>query len=410
MPAHPTSRPYAIEPARAEDLAKLARIERAANALFADAGHPELDVAEVTTLEELAHALAAGLLWVARAGDGEPVGFALVELVGGEPHLEEIDVDPAHGRRGIGRALLAAVLAWARTARHRRVTLTTFRDIEWNAPFYARAGFRELRPEEIGAELAAVVQDEAARGLDPGRRAVMVFDLPRGRVDRELLDEQISYYRARVPEYEEWFFRLGRYDRGEEHRRAWFAEVETLEAALREARPRGRVLELACGTGLWTRRLIPHATELIALDASPEALELNHERLACEKVRYVRADLFQWQPRERFDFVFFGFWLSHVPPARFSAFWETLRAALAPGGRVFFIDNARDPAIAARDHRLPGGDDFVMERVLNDGRRFRVVKVFHEPAELERQLAALGWSGRVQSSGQFFVYGCVAPA
>ncbi|MGH7288256.1 MAG: hypothetical protein ACREI8_09600, partial [Myxococcota bacterium] len=88
MPAHPTSIPYAIEPARAEELAKLARIERAANALFADAGHPELAVAEVTALEELAHALAAGLLWVARAGDGEPVGFALVELLGGEPHLE----------------------------------------------------------------------------------------------------------------------------------------------------------------------------------------------------------------------------------------------------------------------------------------------------------------------------------
>ena len=168
------------------------------------------------------------------------------------------------------------------------------------------------------------------------------------RLDRDLLDEQIAYYSARAAEYDEWFLRQGRYDRGEEHRRAWFAEVEAVEAALREARPRGRVLELACGTGLWTRRLLEHATELTAIDASPEVLELNRERVASERVRYVQADLFRWQPRTEFDFVFFGFWLSHVPPDRFAAFWETVRAALAPGGSVFFVDNARNPAIAAQ--------------------------------------------------------------
>lgn len=224
--------------------------------------------------------------------------------------------------------------------------------------------------------------------------------------DRELLDEQIAYYRARAAEYEEWFLRQGRYDRGEDHRRAWFAEVEAVEAALRDARPRGRVLELACGTGLWTRRLAEHAAELTAIDASPEVLELNRERVASDRVRYLQADLFRWQPRERFDFVFFGFWLSHVPPARFTSFWETVRAALAPGGSVFFVDNAANPAIAARDHRLPE-DGFVMDRVLNDGRRFRVVKVFYAPEELERNLAELGWTARVHSTGEFFVYGDV---
>jgi len=221
--------------------------------------------------------------------------------------------------------------------------------------------------------------------------------------DRELLDEQIAYYRARAPEYEEWFLRQGRYDRGEAQRAAWFAEVEAVEAALVAAGPRGRVLELACGTGLWTRRLAPHARELTAIDAAPEALELNRERVADERVRYLQADLFRWQPRETYDFVFFGFWLSHVPPDRFASFWATVRAALAPGGTVFFVDNTRNPATLASNHTQPESG-YVMDRVLNDGRQFRVVKIYYEPAELERRLAALGFSGPVRSTGAYFVH------
>ena len=73
-----------------------------------------------------------------------------------------------------------------------------------------------------------------------------------------------------------------------------------------------------------------------------------------------------------------------------------------------FVDNAHNPEIAARDHRLPE-DGFVMDRVLNDGRRFRVVKVFYEPTALERRLAELGFRGRVRGTGEFFVYGSAAP-
>src|SRR5262249_34417352 len=100
-------------------------------------------------------------------------------------------------------------------------------------------------------------------------------------------------------------------------------------------------------TGLWTRRLVEHATELTAIDAAPEALALNRERVASERVRYLQADLFQWQPRGLFDFVFFGFWLSHVPPHRFASFWETVRAAGAPrappGRHVLFLPQAPQP-------------------------------------------------------------------
>ena len=166
-----------IELAQAGDLAKLAEVERAANRLFVERGLAGVTTEDVTSLTELAEAREAGLLWVARRAGGEPIGFALLCFADGQPHVEEIDVDPAYGRRGIGRALLETALAWARAAGHCAVTLTTFRDIPWNAPFYASAGFRIVPPHEIGPELAALVQDETARGLDPGQRVVMRHDL-----------------------------------------------------------------------------------------------------------------------------------------------------------------------------------------------------------------------------------------
>jgi demethylmenaquinone methyltransferase/2-methoxy-6-polyprenyl-1,4-benzoquinol methylase len=227
------------------------------------------------------------------------------------------------------------------------------------------------------------------------------------RDERRLLDEQIAYYRARAPEYDDWFFRRGRYDRGAEHWDAWFSEVARVEAALERARPAGAVLELACGTGLWTRHLVRTAASVTAVDASPEVLERNAARVGAPNVRYVSADLFEWEPRELFDFVFFGFWLSHVPPEQFEPFWSRLRAALRPEGTVFFVDNARNPAIAASDHELPDEASITMERRLNDGRRFRIVKVFYEPEVLEERLRRLGWSGSVRSTGEFFVYGSV---
>lgn len=168
---------YLIEPARAADIEGLPAIERAAVSLFAPGQIPESLRADVTSMQALRAAYDAGLLWVARAPAGEVVGFALVDLLAGGPHLEEIDVHPSHGRRGVGRALVEAVSAWARAAGHRAVTLTTFRDVAWNAPFYERLGFCVLDWSELTADLAAIVGDESARGLDPDRRVVMRRDL-----------------------------------------------------------------------------------------------------------------------------------------------------------------------------------------------------------------------------------------
>jgi SAM-dependent methyltransferase len=226
--------------------------------------------------------------------------------------------------------------------------------------------------------------------------------------EQKLLDEQLAYYRARAGEYDEWFLREGRYDRGPAHRAEWFQEVAVVEAGLREAGPRGHALELACGTGLWTRHLAASATRITAVDASPEVIALNRERLRSDRVEYVVADIFSLHPDRSFDFVLFAFWLSHVPPSRFEAFWTLVGLALRAGGRVFFVDSLSEQGATARDQGLLD-DSGVARRRLNDGREFDIVKVYYDPDALERRLQALGWRGRVRASGRHFLYGTMEP-
>jgi demethylmenaquinone methyltransferase/2-methoxy-6-polyprenyl-1,4-benzoquinol methylase len=224
-----------------------------------------------------------------------------------------------------------------------------------------------------------------------------------------LLQQQIAYYRARAGEYDEWFLRQGRYDRGPALNARWFAEVEEVRRALDAFAPAGDVLEVAAGTGLWTEQLARHATRLTAVDSSPEVLALNRDRVRSDAVEYVTADLFAWRPARRYDAVFFSFWLSHVPPERFEAFWALVRDCLAPGGRVFLVDSRRDASSTARDHVLPAAAATTLTRRLNDGRTFEIVKVFHEPDALAARLVSLGWDADLHATERFFLYGSFAP-
>ncbi len=233
----------------------------------------------------------------------------------------------------------------------------------------------------------------------------------------DALREQISYYRSRAAEYDEWFLRQGRYDHGPEENARWRAEADeaahALDMFLAAAPGRGRAaLELAAGTGLWTARLIERCDQLTVVDASPEALALNRERLgaSAEQVTYLVADLFTWRPTRRYDVVFFSFWLSHVPPARFAAFWSLIGACLAPGGRVFLVDSRYTPTSTARDHQLEGPDASMVTRRLNDGSEYRIVKVFYAPEGLCERLAAHGWQADIHATPTYFLYGQAAPA
>jgi SAM-dependent methyltransferase len=221
-----------------------------------------------------------------------------------------------------------------------------------------------------------------------------------------LLAEQKSFYRARAPEYDEWWQRRGHYDGGEQELVEWRHQVGILDAALDAFGARGRVLELAGGTGWWTQRLAETAEHLTVVDSSPETLALNRDRVGRPDVRYEVADLFDWVPDSLYDIVFFSFWLSHVPRARFGDFWALVRACLNPDGRVFLIDNRNDPldSNSARDpYVVEYGTDLHL-RTLGDGSRYRVVKVMYEPDELESLIVTEGWSVEIEST-RWFIFG-----
>lgn len=220
-----------------------------------------------------------------------------------------------------------------------------------------------------------------------------------------LLGEQMDYYRARADEYDEWFLRRGRYDRGAELNQKWLDEVEEVRRQLRTFKPVGRVLELACGTGLWTEQLLAHAAHITAVDAAAEVLAINRARVRSSSVEYIQANLFDWHPHRQYDVVFFGFWLTHVPPERFEVFWGLVDAALAPDGRVFFVDSRYEPASTAVDHQLEGEQATTVTRRLSDGREFRIVKVFYKADALTERLSALGWNMHIEDTPNYFIYG-----
>jgi ubiquinone/menaquinone biosynthesis C-methylase UbiE len=208
-----------------------------------------------------------------------------------------------------------------------------------------------------------------------------------------------------APEYDRWFHRIGRYDLGREENARWFEEVELVRNELSALGAVDSALELACGTGLWTQQLEPICSTITAVDASPEMLDLNRQRLGSHRVTYVEADVFDWEPDRAYDLVFFAFWLTHVPRELFGPFWEKVARALEPGGRVFLVDNVLVPNFRPLDHSDEDPTTGTMTRELEDGRSFRIVKIFYEPDALARMLELQGWSCAFASAGRYLLYG-----
>ena len=207
-----------------------------------------------------------------------------------------------------------------------------------------------------------------------------------GSSQERLLSEQRAYYSALAPAYLDQLLDL---PGGAE-----------LNEALDAFRPVGSVLDLACGPGTWTPQLLRHASDVTAVDASPEMLAIAASRVPDgAPVRFVEADLFTWEPDRRYDVVFMGCWLSHVPARRFESFWSLVTTALAPQGRVFFVDDHyRTP-----EELVEGPASSTIQRRIPDGTAYRIVKVPYAPAELERQLRELGWDITVTpTAGPFF--------
>lgn len=210
-----------------------------------------------------------------------------------------------------------------------------------------------------------------------------------------LMAEQLDYYRARAAEF----------DAERQHAESdpgLVAEVAALEQALHRIGPSGAVLELGCGTGNWTERLAEWADRLVAVDAAPEMIDRARAKVEAEHVEFVVADLFAWSPPQRFDVVFFAFVLSHVPPSRFDAFWELVGQALAPQGRVFFIDNSSSETVDEEPVSHPHVR--LVRRRLRNGEQHRVIKTLHEPEELRHRLHQRGWNATVQPTGDRFYW------
>jgi 4-diphosphocytidyl-2-C-methyl-D-erythritol kinase len=162
--------------ARADEIPILGEIESLAAELFVgwvDAEHTAANVPPCVLYE----AQAAGRLFVATDESDRPVGFAVVIIVEGAPHLEELDVVPAHGRKGHGSRLVEAVCGWAVGLGHRSLTLSTYIDVPWNAPFYRRRGFREVLAHERTSGLERVLEIERQKGFPMERRVLMRREL-----------------------------------------------------------------------------------------------------------------------------------------------------------------------------------------------------------------------------------------
>jgi len=159
-----------------------------------------------------------------------------------------------------------------------------------------------------------------------------------------------------------------------------------------------RILELAPGTGAWTQELLELGDTVTAIDAAPEMIAINKERVASPRVKYQLADLFDWEPQDDYDLVFFAFWLSHVPEERLYPFLRKIRGAVRRGGHLFVVDQCDD---------LPGDPPPEREgqlemRRLSDGRVYSVVKVYYHPMLLTEAVKGLGFHPEAERVGEFF--------
>jgi ribosomal protein S18 acetylase RimI-like enzyme len=162
-----------IRTANLDDLPSLRMIEWAAGEAFRGIGMAAIAEDEPLSTEELAVYQANGRAWVATDDDDHPVAYILARTVDSGAHIDQVSVHPNCARRGIGATLIETVCAWAKEQQLAVVTLTTFAEVPWNAPYYRRLGFSVVPEAEITDGLRRISEDEAAHGLSQWPRVVM---------------------------------------------------------------------------------------------------------------------------------------------------------------------------------------------------------------------------------------------
>jgi SAM-dependent methyltransferase/ribosomal protein S18 acetylase RimI-like enzyme len=312
-------------------------------------------------------------------------------------HLFAMWVRPEDRRGGIGRELVDAVVRWASEKPGvdqvvLRVTIAN----EDAVRFYTSCGF-------VGTS----DQPEALReGSDVMTRTMRL--LVGERSDDDLLRSQIAYYDDRAPTYEDRWYRRGAHDRGSWVNDRWFAETAIAEADLRSIDATGDVLEVACGSGIWTKILAPRARRLVALDASTQMIRRNRLSVADPKVDYRLADVFVWDTDERFDLIVAGFFVSHVPPSRFEGFFAKLARWLRPDGRLWLVDDANPSSTPSADAASLAGTHHAHRRLVGEN-EYTIVKLFYPPEVLTALLDRLGWVADLRATGEHLLVGTARP-
>ena len=201
---------------------------------------------------------------------------------------------------------------------------------------------------------------------------------------QNILTDQINYYRARADEYDESISSgLETFARGKD----LLSKLGTFD----------QILELACGTGVWTETLLKMGNHVTAVDAAPEMLKIAREKCGDERITYQQADLFNWQPDKQYDLVFFANWLSHVPPNAIDDFLNKAKKSLHGNGVIAFVDQ----------HAPSDADKAITEKEIYAKRplgaqEFTIIKVFYDLGDIKRKLEGLGFEVSVEKFGENF--------
>lgn len=166
-----------IRPPTVGELTVIQDIEVASGRQFGDIGLRIIADDPPPPVSTLAGYRDAGRAWVATDEHDRPVAFLIADIVDGDAHISQVSVHPDHARQGIGAALIEHVAAWARERGLPALTLTTYTDVPWNGPYYARLGFHPVPDADLPPELRAIRAEETARGLDLWPRTAMHRDL-----------------------------------------------------------------------------------------------------------------------------------------------------------------------------------------------------------------------------------------
>ena len=229
------------------------------------------------------------------------------------------------------------------------------------------------------------------RGHSGGPRRKVHRDLSRSRARDEICADQIAYYRARSPWYDDVYTGKGDYDRGTELNAQWQADLADIETALSRASLHGECVELGAGTGYWTERVLDRVDRLWALDAVPEVLEIARARLGIDaaRVEFEVVDLWRWVPDRTWDCALACFFVEHVPDEVLPELLRALHNALRPGGAVFVAEGAAyapEPQVETREI---------------DGWQFQVVERRRTPDELTDMFGAAGFTVEVTNSVRY---------